>query len=629
MVDNRLTLELMAFDRITPVMDSALANVRSRSKSMADALDKPFQVVPNSIKRFNQTGVKSLFDGFKPLISNFAVPSLQRATAPLTAVLGKYSNVAKGIASTSRSAVSGISSGITKMFGKIAPQILIANAAAALFGATLGSLPAAVNQAGRIQLMSLSTAQGLGNNLGISFDESRKLLKVQQLEISKIAAALPGDTQSYSDIYGGVLTAISGNYVGRIDEFKENSLELTKKLGVLASLSNVTGTEAASTVAKLLGGTAGFEEVSLNDLIQKNPLFKQQLNKQASFLGLDVADWKQWTATQREQVVKAALDTTVTDNLTTEMQNTTASLLESIKSKIFDPVSGLFGLLRDINGRTGMDSLKDYLIQLTKLGETFTAILSQGGLNLDPMEGLISMVDWLTGILKSINGFIWGATIADIPTMIGAGMAGMADMLLNGLRSIPDDFTANIFAFLLNITAAILSSGFLGKLVEIFIALSVTLVRQVLGVIFSPDIWMSLIRVAIGAVIALFDLVLSLVRGVLVESVRALMSLGSWLLDLLKGVLTSVLPSLGGGLSGMAGGVVSSIVEPAAALGSGAVDWAKDVFGKITGTSNPDKKSDTFAPNVNVNTNASDPKEVASAVMGAIQSAYSQYQMIG
>ena len=171
------------------------------------------------------------------------------------------------------------------------------------FAATLGGLAIAAISIGKLKdgITSAASAQtslivsagDVGSLMGVSYGKALSVVKGIQTEISKMAAALPGETAGYSQIANGITATMALGAKGNLKKFRDDTVELTRTLGMLAATKGVDMTQAAGAANKLVSGSAGLGELfGTNDVFQKNPLFRLYLNAELKNLGKHEKDWE-------------------------------------------------------------------------------------------------------------------------------------------------------------------------------------------------------------------------------------------------------------------------------------------------------------------------------------------------
>jgi hypothetical protein len=283
-------------------------------------------------------------------------------------------------------------------------------------------------EAAQIQTSIIASSSDLANNLKIPIGEARKVIEDSQVAISAIAAALPGETAGYADIYRSISGTLSKTLSG--DEFTKQSEEFTKRIGVLAAIRGADASTAGNASNRFLAGTMGFGEAVVQDIFQRNPALYSALLDQLKEQQVDPEDWKKVQQGVRTKIFSAALAKAAPDALIAEFEGTFQGTIETLRTQVFDPISGLFGLLRRLpsqGGRNVLDAANGVLQALNGLKDNLVAIAKSLGINLDPMYYLIQVFDNVTDIVSRLHLAVlsadpvadFGAWVKGLPQMIG------------------------------------------------------------------------------------------------------------------------------------------------------------------------------------------------------------------
>lgn len=322
-----------------------------------------------------------------------------------------------------RSNVTGAGSAWTSFVGNLASGVVIRGLEAATDG--VRGLTGAILDGALIQTQNLASASDIALNLGVPLKDAQGIVTDTQVQIANIAAALPGVTRDYQQVFNGVSGAIADQFRGDTETFQAVSIDITKRVGALSAIRGTDASMSASAITRLLAGTAGFGEISQVDILQKNPQLVKNIRARAAELGVEMGNWKNLAADTRLDIVSTALKIAAPDSFLESFTGTFESMLEGMKTAVFDPTVGTFGVLRVIaerGGRNVMDSARSALGQFLALSQEVGQLLDRSGLSFDPMAGVIDFLDGVTGLftqaaldLDSLPDFSWDSlqTLAD------------------------------------------------------------------------------------------------------------------------------------------------------------------------------------------------------------------------
>ncbi|MBD2409503.1 hypothetical protein FACHB389_10670 [Nostoc calcicola FACHB-389] len=239
----------------------------------------------------------------------------------------------------------------------------------------VGKLTDGLKNAASIQSENISVAGNIMKLTGQNYAQATEFIDEFSNKMSVVAAALPGQTSDYVDfgkaIADDVIPALKG-VNGVIDTKKlQSELQDVSKLGtLLAQSANVQSTDAAQALSKYLGGTASKGELSQLDFFQKNTTFRNSLFQEIEKLGKDV---KELTVQQRLEIFKKAA--AIPQEVLNAQSKSLAGLTASFTSSLFDPQTGLFGWMRDLDS-----SIKGNQSALSAIQEGVGSLIGENGL---------------------------------------------------------------------------------------------------------------------------------------------------------------------------------------------------------------------------------------------------------
>lgn len=310
----------------------------------------------------------------------------------------------------------------------------ILSAGQSLVGA-IGDQFAASEEANRGALGATSANAAL---LGITFKESAGLTKTISTSLAESATKLPGATKDYLDAFNGVsdTLVLSGGLTRKgMTAAGKEMVELTALLGTASG----AGSDTTSTVLGKMLGDTGSEALFRIDAFEKVPAFKAILEKDLQKAGKTLKDFFNMDAKAKQEQLVGVKKQLFSKDYIDQMNLSMGAQLDTLKSKLTDPTSGLFGFMRNVKFE-GVDTNV-----LTELGKTFSVLVSSaqdvlgamGGVSFDPMLALVKGLRGLTAFIKNpadtlpgiIDGLISGIGV------FGTFLITLPGQLINKLGS--------------------------------------------------------------------------------------------------------------------------------------------------------------------------------------------------
>lgn len=312
------------------------------------------------------------------------------------------------ITATIHSMRGNISSGIGDAIGTIA-TLTAAIAASAIAFSSLG---AGFAKATVMQTSQITGAYTLATLIGSTVTDAKVAVKDLNKEMIKLGDTLPGVTEDYQKFANTLTPTLAGMVKGDMSKFKALTIEASKYGGLLTATANGNGDQNAMTLNRYLGGTLSQSLARRQELFARNPTyftFEKQAIKKLGFAG---KDWeKQMTVAQRTAVFNLAGSMMFTPTMLAAYGNTADTVYQSLKSRLFNPVTGVFGFMREIKGlddRTTLDAVTTFMVQLDIMGTQAGKWLSAHGINLDPMEAIGHMMDTASGWASAFTAAMKG-----------------------------------------------------------------------------------------------------------------------------------------------------------------------------------------------------------------------------
>lgn len=522
----------------------------------------------------------------------------------------------KGVMAGVRSEMSnlgGVSQGITSSIsGMTAGFIGLAAAIGASALAMLG-FQNGVGKAASLETMMIASAGDVATLVGTTYSDAMKSVKDIQKEVVTMAAALPGETEGFGAIANAVTASIALGSKGDLKQMKEDVVEVTKVLGLLAATKKVDMNLAASASNKFMSGSTSIAELfAINDVFQKNPLFKKYLEEQLSIVGKTTKQWGSLDQELRNKVVVAAGKRAFSVETLRKFEGTADSLIQSIKTSLFDQQVGIFGFLRDIKGLDGKNALSRVAVFLGSI-QTLAESIGDAGVNFDPMLEIGKSLNYLSDVLYSVN---LGITKGD-----WRGLKQMLSGMWKGVLNIPYTLAAafnSVVDVFKNIDWKTLGTYMSEMLTDFSTALR--------GVDFK----------------GLGDGIGKMISGILTN--RELMeSLATTLKGVMNGFAEVLGATLVASVKGIGQAVMDSIAKPVNGFKSGvgmkeeALPFGTKENPKMPGDLKPlpqlqsnnsstSTQQGAFAPVINVTGSSSDPQQMADYIMTALSSRFTEYK---
>lgn len=277
-------------------------------------------------------------------------------------------------------------------------------------GNVLASFNEKLNESMNIQQANISTAGTLMKLIGLNYNDATGFIDEFSNTMSQVASSLPGATKDYVDLGKGIMDNLVPAFKaldGSFDKegYKESLKAISRDAGYLASTSGVDSALSSMGISKFIGG-ASTKSLAQLKFFEANPAVLAFIEQEAKKLGKDI---DKLTARERVEVLQKALR--VPDEVIAASSKSISGLTEGFKSTLFDPQTGVFGLMRDLSEKAGNQSA------FTALNESLSLILGEGGLFAsmgatlkalgielgDPMVNLRNGILWFNTKIKYIN----------------------------------------------------------------------------------------------------------------------------------------------------------------------------------------------------------------------------------
>jgi hypothetical protein len=328
-------------------------------------------------------------------------------------VLGRVSGAVKGLGgSADQSAVKQDNLGNVITASMLKAQVVINSVQMAY-----GKLTAAMQEASQIELENLSTASGLEEMLG-GFDQAAKFVDGINSSLAKSAAALPGATKDYTSLARTISDDVAAAFKGAdgkindLSGFKGTLESISTSYAAMAATNGIAAGNMQLFMMKALGGTASQAELMQIDALQKNPQLRTRLEEAMKQAG--VKSLKDLSVDKRIKLLEEVGRKVITPEFLKRSQDTVEGMWQSFVSGLFDPMGGIFGVMRDLEpmiegNQTVFESAKKTLSLIIGSDGLFaqvSAIAEALGLSVDPMRVLKDGIDRLNGVLQFVSRFL-------------------------------------------------------------------------------------------------------------------------------------------------------------------------------------------------------------------------------
>jgi hypothetical protein len=177
-------------------------------------------------------------------------------------------------------------------------------------------------------------------------------------------------------------------------------------------------------------GDTGSEALFRIDAFEKVPAFKALLEKDLEKAGKTLGQFFNMDAATKQDAIVAVKKRLFSSEYIAEMNLSMGAQIESMKGKLFDPTSGVFGFLREIR----VDGESNTVFK--ELGRTFSVISAKIGEIVESLGITGDPLEFIIRGLKSVREFVSGRSginFGAIGGMIGTTGTAVISMLGKGL----------------------------------------------------------------------------------------------------------------------------------------------------------------------------------------------------
>lgn len=537
-------------------------------------------------------------------------------TSPLRGVMSGVRSELRSIGDTSQALVGGI--------GSMATSFLGVAAAIGAAGIALVGFQGGITKAAAIETSMITSAGDVANLVGTTYTEALASVKDIQKEVVKMAASLPGETAGFAAIANSVTASIALGSKGNLKTMKADVLEVTKTLGLLAATKGVDMNMAASASNKFVSGSSSIAELfGTNDVFQKNPLFKVYLNEQLKALGKTSADWEKLDQTVRNKVIVAAGKRAFTAETLKKFDGTADSLIQSIKTSLFDPQVGIFGFLREIkelDGQTALSRVAVFLGLVQDVAES----LGKAGFNFDPMLEIGKSLNYLSDVLYVVNIGITSGDWKPVKQMLAnmwKGVKAIPLMLGNGMNTLIDMFKTIDWKVVSGYVAEGLDAITAGIKVVKWGELGASLGKGIMDILLDEKLGIALEKSVSAALQGLADAI----AGAIKEATKTLLGKDGVkaVKDTAAGITNVGINTDGVSLGKKAGNFLGGEINK---LFGGTGNETKPLPELQSNNSNNKGQAGTFAPVVNITGTVGDSNDLVTSLMSALSEKFTEYK---
>jgi hypothetical protein len=351
------------------------------------------------------------------------------STGAAISALGRVGSALGALGGNANSAAGGMGS----LAGQITQGIVQANLLGFAFGKVqqgMGFMNGKFEEAKQLQLENITAATTFSSLTGQSYQQGADFIDSLNQRLAISAAALPGSTQDYKNLATGIQDNVLPAFKdlkGALDMkgFENSVVSLSESYGALAAASNVPIANLKLGLTKALGG-AGVASLRQIQFFEQNAVILNEIESRLGKLGKkSLADLN---IKDRVKLLEEVGKKFITEDFKQQAGRSVDGLIQSFKSTIFDPSSGIFGLMRDLDPNTkgaqsafaAFNDVLDNLIGGSGLFTQLTNLFAAAGIKfIDPMQILRNGFLLFNQGLQFINKLL-----ADTTAYLGAIGAG-------------------------------------------------------------------------------------------------------------------------------------------------------------------------------------------------------------
>lgn len=270
---------------------------------------------------------------------------------------GVFSKVGASLGSLGKLANSAIAptQGLTSQIRDGVLQANIYAQAVAKIGEGLAFMTGKFEEAKRVELKLVGSTSSFAALTGKSFAESGKFVQSFNEDIARVAGSLPGVTAEYNSVAAMVMDnmipafkAADGSL--NLNNLKQGLVDVTKNMTVLGKIADVPANAVGMFTSRFLTKGQSLANLGILQFATDSPAFLGQVKEALKKQGKTADDFTKMSEKQRYELLRAVSAKFITKEAIDAATNTVDGLLQGMQSAVFDPMTGLFGLMRDLRG---------------------------------------------------------------------------------------------------------------------------------------------------------------------------------------------------------------------------------------------------------------------------------------
>jgi hypothetical protein len=276
---------------------------------------------------------------------------------------------------------------------------------------------------------------------GKSFAESGKFVQSFNQDIAKIAGALPGATAEYNQVANSIMDNVIPAFKAadgslNLNALKSGLVEVTKNMTVLGKIADVPANAVGMFTGRFLSKGQSLAGLAQLQFATDSPAFLGQVKEALKAQKKTEEDFTKMTEKQRYELLKTVSAKFITKDAIDAATNTVDGLLQGIQSAIIDPMTGLFGLMRDLSSAEGsqnvMSAVAGGIKATQKFFESGSNIMKALGVpSTDPMlvlyNGINQVSAWITQVSIKINEVVARPSFKNLASQIQKSVGGLID----------------------------------------------------------------------------------------------------------------------------------------------------------------------------------------------------------
>ena len=288
-------------------------------------------------------------------------------------------------------------------------------------------------EATNLQNEAIIAASTFSSLTGATYDQASEALERLNIRLAKSAATLPGATQEYKRL----ATTINDNLIeafkdadGKLDvkAWEDATASISESFGAITASSTKQIGNTALGLTKALSG-AGVSELRMISLFEQNPQLLNELEK--GLAEKNAKTLRDLSIKDRVQLIQQIGEKFISGDFKSAASESVDGLMQSFKSAIFDPSSGIFGLMRDLDEQTkGTQSVFSAYNETVKLFigsnslfSNISELMTNLGLAADPMAILEKGFKLFNSLIKVVVDSLAGINKVLAPMKSGADAA--------------------------------------------------------------------------------------------------------------------------------------------------------------------------------------------------------------